>query len=686
MARIVHIPTVETRVVGLVNEKIRIYCKRDLLTVLFSNANSINKLPDGYCVIPISKCQRASVLKIAVLVRQQPDPLGGHLVLLRDTLDAKIYLGCTIDACSKVLDWVEIWIQDFGTLANSNVTSRLPISNTTLDQRWHQQVEAFESLDGVAMIKTGWETSYPLPTLLDMSSCSPLHPKETDSGSHWQLCTDEGLLHEKDLPGYGSSLHRYLYLPDAGNQSRLIPVTTAAPENASTIPLSHISGNSGNIIPFNIAAGLMMVKQHHPVDLETYIEVLSNASWDGLKHGSSVIDLGAGINALRKHDTTFTSEGRMLLESHGQCGKLIESFHLKLRLFADLVSSVHTMTSKLQRPFFNINPQSWQVYIGHPGRGLPILWTARAIAGNAGESILLAIEGSDRQYYLPSPDAGTSIYRPVASSILTRGRTSVRIRQVLPDTGDKTIIEGTLSTRERIDPASHDLVWLRINLAHGQIDLYAHLEADSAMAQGEWRFRTIGQDLKEIQVSDLKSAEGVPLPGIQFEIIPLLSSPCDLYSLGVMAVRIFLTDNTTNLPVALDETLSLVRQVESGYNEEVELPERIKEMFGKDERWIQSLGPHRLTYDNIAPEEAINLITPQLWLETLSLILRMFSGMGPDSQCSDYGDAQQGGLHKVFEPALAKLDELVMKTRSLIVSDWKSNYQIRDIIKNYTEE
>ena len=656
----------------------------------FSDTNNALKLPDGYVAIPISEDQKSAVLKICVLVKRQADTVGGHLVLLRDTINAKVFLGCIVDACGQTLEWLELWIQCNETLIDTVSATRQSLSNSMLDDRWRRQVSAFEQLDKAGAVRTGWETSHPLPTFLDISSLVPIHPKDTDSGSHWQLCTDEGLLQQKGLPGYANSLHRYLYIPTRGDESYFIPLTSGAPTNVSAVrhpaetkPMSEICPDPSRMIPFNAGAGLMMVKKHSPIGLETFIDILSNATWDGLKHGTSVIDLGAGINALKKDETAFTREGRLFLESHGRCGRLVETFHLKLRLLADIASSVHSMVRHLQQPLLNVNPDNWRISLGRPGRGLPFLWTARAVLTDPGDAVPLAIVRSDQQYYLPSLAGGTSVYRPLVTSLPTKGHASIRIRRVLPDTGDTTILEGTFTTHERIATASRDLVWLRVNLAHGDIDLYAHLEADSAMAPGEWRFRTIGQSMNDAETTDLRAAEGVPVPNIPFEIIPLLSSPCDLYSLAVMAVRILLVDNTTSLPVALDETLSLPRQIAGDYDENVGLEQRIKDIFAKDGRWIESLGPQHLTFDQITSEEALNLVTPQLWWQTLAVILRMFPGLGNDSECVDYGDARQGGLHKVFERTIADLDNLILKTRSLIIADWKSNREICDLIQNY---
>ena len=640
-------------------------------------------IPKGYIAIAISEDQKASALKICVLVRSESDSVGGHLVLLRETIDARVFLGCIVDASGQVMEWLELWVQNAETLINAASAVRHSLSNSTLDNRWRRQSQGFNNLDGAATVATGWESEHPLPTFLDISTNSPLHPIDPSSGSHWRLCVDEGLLQQKNLPGYCGSLHRYLYIPESSEESPLVPITSGAPTNASTKPLSEICSETSHIIPFNPGAGLMLVKKHFTIGLEAFTDILSGAAWDGFKHGRSIIDFGKQLNALRKDEAVLTADGRLFLEAHGQCGRLIETFHLKLRLLADIVSSVHSMVCHLQQPLLNISPENWQVQLGEPGRGLPYLWTAKAVLSDPGDAIPLAIENSDLKYFLPALESGTSIYRPLAGSISAKGKASVRIRQVLPDNRDVTTIEGTFATQERIDLARNDLVGFRLNLACGQINLYAHLEADSAMASGEWRFRTVAQKKDDTVVSDLQAAEGVPMPEVPFEIIPLLSSPCDLYSLAVIAVRILLVDNTNSLPVALDETLSLPRQIEADYDKSHGMEKCISDVFKKDERWLESLGPHHLTFEKITSGEAFGLIPSELWWTTLTIILRMFPGLCPDTNCKDYGDAQQGGLHKVFERTIADLDNLILRSRSLIVSDWKSNQEISNVIQRY---
>ncbi|HUW19627.1 MAG TPA: hypothetical protein VMW16_10025 [Sedimentisphaerales bacterium] len=649
----------------------------------FSAKSGLTKLPQGYAAIPIAEEQKAASLKICVLARREADPVGGHLVVLHDTVDAKVFLGCIVDMAGRIHEWLEIWIQNSQGLINTAWASRQLLSNAMLDERWRRQLQAFEQLDAGVIVKTGWESAHPLPTFLDLSASCAVHPVADNSAARWQLCTDEGLLAQKGLPGYGTSLHRYLYVPASGADSQFVPVTPGAPTNACTKALSEICGDPARIIALNPQAGFILVKKHAPIGLEAFIDILSGAGWDGLKHGRSVLDLGEQFSALRKDETALIRDGRLFLETHGRYDRLLETFHLKLRLLADIVSSVHSVVRHLQRPLLNINPDNWHIKLGEPGHGLPFLWTARAVLGDPGDAIPLAIEKSDLQYYLPALAAGTSIYRPVVTSLPAKGRASIRIRQVSADSANTTLVEGTFSTHERIEMARHDLVWFRLNLASGDINLYAHLEADSAMAHGEWRFRTVAQTMNDKEVSDLRAAEGVPMPDVPFEVVPLLSSPCDLYSLAVMAIRILLVDDTTTLAVALDETLSLLRQISAGYDGSKSLENCVSDIFGGDKRWLESLGPQHLTFDELTSEEAFVIIPLELWSAVLAVILRMFPGPGPESQCKDYGDAQPGGLHKVFERTICDLDKLILRTRSMIVPDWQANQEISAVIQKY---
>jgi hypothetical protein len=171
----------------------------------------------------------------------------------------------------------------------------------------------------------------------------------------------------------------------------------------------------------------------------------------------------------------------------------------------------------------------------------------------------------------------------------------------------------------------------------------------------------------------LQRAEGVPLPDVTFEVVPVLGTPCDLYALGVLAVRALLVDGDTTLAVALDEVLSLAREV--GAN-----PERIREVVASDERWVRSLGPHRLVRDEIEPDEALDLVPAELWWDVIGLIVRCFEGVSPGAERPNL--AGVGAPQLVFDPIEAGLRRLLTRTRSLVVIDWRYNREVNAVIRS----
>ena len=638
-------------------------------------------IPAEYAAVPVAADQAGRSLSICAMVRKKPDPVAGHLVVLRDLIDGRVLLGCLLDAGGVVQEWIELWIQDSQGLSGTTAACREALTNAVLDDRWKSCFLAMSQSDPAAIIRTGWEQANPLPTYVDLSAMSPIHPVDPQSGKNWELCRDDVLLKGRKLPTYSGSLHRYLYIPSLAAESPLIPVTPDAPGGEGVLSITEITGGRRGLLALNAGAGLMMVRRHCPIRLEPFIDLLSGGSWDGVFHGRSILNLGATGEALKNSNPDLTSSGWLFLARHGQAGRIVEALHLKLRLLADVAEAVRRVSAASQRPMLNLSADSFQVRLAPPGAGLPFLWTARALVCHPGEAVALPIHTSTVQYFLAGGQSGASVYKPASAGQSTRGRCSVRIRQVLPEAGGQTIVEGTLATQERFAAARLDLVWLRMNLTCGRVDLYGQLEQATALAAGEWRFRTIGQRFGQEAVAALRSAEGVPVNDTPFEIIPLLSTPCDLYSLAVLAVRSLLINDKTTLPVALDEMLSLARQLAAGYDEALALPQRIRQLFESDGRWAESLGPQRLINQEFTPSEAMDLIPAEVWFDVLAAVVRLFPGMGPDSLARDYGDAPQGGIHKVFDPVVEALDDLVLRTRSLIVIDWRYNREVHAVVR-----
>jgi hypothetical protein len=632
-------------------------------------------LPDGQAAVPVSADQKSALLRVCVVVQKSREGRPG-LVVLRDTVDARVYLGCVTDAAGGVVRWVELWVQNPATLATSMSLRRAQVTNTHVDRRWQRIVKTLERLSPAELIRTGWESAPQPATYIDPASLQPVHPAAPATGQAPVLCRDDAALGAAGLPAYGATQHRYLQMT-TGGAPQFVPLTPDAPAGASARPLSEVLPRVAELLPFNPAAGHVLVRAHAPASYATYVDALTDLRDAPAKlqppGAAPAADAPAPVNG----------DGWLFIGQHGQIGRLVEALHLKLRAVADAVDSVAAAVRQLQLPLLDVSADSFRVEVGPPARGLPTLWTARVRLVDPGDTVEWALPGADSRYYLPARAGGGSIYLPPFGQPV-QGRGAVRVRQVLPAGAGSSavVLEGTLVTQERIDAAGRDLMWFRMNVAGSPLDVYARLEKATALAAGEWRFRSVPLSPPTAVLAALKAEEGFQGGDVPFEHLPLLSTPVDLYSLGVVAVRTLLVNGRTSLPVALDEALSLARQVAADPARNAPLPARVARVLSQDKRWIESLGPQRLTNEALAAQQAFEVVPADVWCDVLGFIIKLFPGVGPDSYAKDLGDAPPEGLHAVFTRPLEDLNALLLRTRSLIVIDWKYNREVHTAIRN----
>jgi hypothetical protein len=635
-------------------------------------------IPEGYSAIPIQEADAGATLRLCVLARQTPDPATGQLVLLRDLPDAMVYLACVTDAGGRLRHWAEIWVQNLDGLESSLPALCESFSNHSLDERWSKMTKTFSELNPRGFIQTGWESKHARPTFLDLTRQHPTHPGAGDK--KWELCRDDAALQAAGLPPYGTSLFRYLYQP-ASREIGFVPVVSGAPSSSATRPLAEAIKDIEPHIPFNPQGGMLMAQDFAPLSYEDYADLLSGQPWKGFSHGKRTINFNGVYGTLDDWNQMQQSGSHLFLGPQGRAGRFVEAFHLKVQLFLEALSSVRSFVEAQQLPFLNLAADSFRVSLNEVGAKLPFLWTSDCVLVKPGQAYALPIETSDFRYFIRVKPGGASIYQPEGLNTVLQGSGSVRIRKVTFEQS-RAQIEGTLVMQDRMNVSPHDLLWIRLPLQRGRVDLYGHLYTTDGLAQGEARFRTVPQKLSQETVNALRAAEGVAFARSPFDVVPLLSTPCDLFALGVLAVRTFLTNPQHTVAEALDEMLSLARKAADEYKPEIPLATRIFSIMNADPRFSGSLAPHRLIQTPMEPMAAYELLPPELWYRTLAAIVRLFPGVGPDSHCKDYGDAPALSLETVFNKPIEEFENLLVRSRSLIVIDWKANREVHSAIRD----
>jgi len=630
-------------------------------------------MPQGYAAAPLTEAEQNARVRLCAVVRTGVKAGESPLVSLRDTLDARVCLGALVDAAGIVHEWVELWVQDLAGLGEALPGYRAALSNAALDHRWAVRAEAFAKVEGAGLIGTGWETENPAPMFIDVKKLAPIAAKDRRAGATWALCKDEALLARKGVPAYGSTISRHLYQPDLGDETPLLPLDMVGAD-----PAAMGVGAAGEVVAVNGGGGRMMVRPYAPLAFEQYIDALTGVESeagpaDKLLKGIAESATGSAAGAAK-------TGGWLNLSAAGTPARLVEALHLKLMAVAGAASCVRAAVAGTQTPMLNITGRSFRVRLAQGAGTLPLWWTAQVEVAEPGEGVELPIEGTTAKYYLASTGSQMSVYTPAAMGRSASGKGWLRLRNVMSESNG-AILEGTLTTQDRLSPGRNDLVWLRFSVGNTRVDLYATLDDKDAMASGEMKVRTIPHALSEDVTARLKSAVGVPIQDVSFELVPLLSSPCDLYALGVLAVRTLLTGPGRPLPVALDDLFSLAAEAARLAESGEDLPGRLLRVFESNKKWAASMGPQKLLAGVTDADEAFLAIPPRLWFGTLAAIIRMFTGLSTDSRCRDLGDAAPGGIHKVFDGVLDDLYALLTSCRSLIVSDPGLSSDIREVVK-----
>lgn len=640
------------------------------------------RVPDGYRTVDLFPVGGRCVLRVCVLCREQPDPVGGRLVVVRDVLDASVYLGCVLDAAGEVDRWVEVWVQRVDTLGESVSQQRDALSNASLEARWKRTAGAFSGSG--QLIHTGCEESNPPAFGLDFDRGEAVRPMHEPTGASWDICRDEDILAEKGLASYRSSLSRYLWVPGEGAGSPFVRT-----DEQQALHSSVLTGVNRDLIPFNLGGGLMMVRPLAPFAYADQIEIIGGRGWSGIAHGVASIDLRAGGGVSVRGggfagDPEPIDPDRLFLGRHGRWGRLVEALHLKTKLLAEAVGAVRGAVERMGRPLLNVTDESFRVEIWEGGVGLPRLWTSRVRLVDPGTAHETVVGG---QRFFVSPDGlGRGVYRPEIGWGACRGRCDFRIRSV-DETGDGPVVEATIRTDERVPAGGSELVEIRLPAGERRVLLHGRLHADDRLGPGEMRFRSAPSGLDDETAGVLRAAEGVPVRDVSFEVLPLASTPCDLHALGVLGVRTLLVNGGNTLAVALDDLTSLARTAEQLRESDgsLSLEDSYEHAFFGDAGWVESIGPQRLVAEPLPAGQALDLIPPEIWVRVLALLSRMLLGVSGAGFCRDAGDMHGLAPHLVFDGAVSGLADLLVRTRSLIVVDWRHNREVHAVVRSFRE-
>lgn len=628
-------------------------------------------VPPQCRAVPIFPTEHGASVRVSALVHTPPAGPAA-LVLLASTWMGRSYLGALTDASGAILGWLELWVQAAGEVPG--LDDQEAGTNPELDQRWKRWSAAAGR--GTLAVHCGFESVHPPPVWLDVAHGRAVVPQDPGTGQAYALCTDDALLLSAGLEPFSESRRRLLSVPGQPSAGLL---AASGEATGAVRPVADALPDGGKaLLPFNPEGGFLLVRRLAPMEWGAFAQLLSGHPFRGLQAGRPPVKLAGPYAGLDDWDRLQQGGAHLFAGNRGRAGRFHEAFHLKLLLFSSMLRATRDQVAATQLPQLNLTSTSFRVDLSAAGGNLPALWTARAALVEPPASVALTAPG-DLRYFKPASELGSSVYRPEGAGRAVKGRGELRVRKVTRS-GERVQVEATLVSQEVARASTRDLVWARLPLPGvGAFDLVGNIDAAEALAQGEARFRTAPLEPSASVLSALQAAEGGVFPGTPFRTLPLLSSPFDLYGLGVLGVELFLTGAGKPLPVVLDAVLSLARAMDSAGTGP--WGERARTLAATDPRWNESLGPQHHGHDSGTAQTASALLPLELWWDTVALIARLFPGSSAQAFCRDFGDAPPHQLESVYANPIAAFDVLSLRSQSLLLCDWPTNREIARVIQ-----
>lgn len=629
---------------------------------------------------PIHSTADVTPLRVCVLVADDEQSPAGPFLLLRESPLARVYLGAVSDAGGRIQDWIEIWVQsaELRDFSFSNYQERL--TNPGCDQRWLAEYELARTGAPESVVVTGMEKRHPQPLLIQRPEKNNPSPFLTVETTPWRVCQDDTLLSSLGLPPFSTSSFRYLYDPSASGDKTLLTTAADAPAAANTRSSEQQFTGSKVRAVFNPHAGLVRVMRFPALALEEHLQVLEGCAWDGIPAGKARLTLGGIYDELQTWSVSQKGGSFLLHATGSRSDQLHEALLLKLALWQQLFKAVRASVKAQQLPLLNLTPASFRVSLSNTGGAFPSLWSASAALVKPGQAFPLNLKATEQRYFVRLGRTEPSPFLPETLGAHSFGIGSIRLRSVNA-VSDGTCLEGTLVAEEYLRLNPNDLLWFQLPLAEGSVEFYAHVHRGETVGPKEARFRSVPTRLPEAALARLNQSSGAAFPKAPYEIWPLLSSPCDLYSLGIIGVRLLLANRLSNLPVIVDDVLSLTRSLCPEPTAKDELLPQLKTLLANEPKLLALVSPHALLERDCPPDQARAHINLDLWLDAVCLLLRLFPGAGHHSYCRDFGDVSPLALETVFDQPLNELELLLLRLRSVLLPSLSANEEIANVLR-----
>jgi hypothetical protein len=453
-------------------------------------------------------------------------------------------------------------------------------------------------------------------------------------------------------------------------------------------------------VPLAFYDGPFVVTELDPFDLDEFADLLGGRPVETLaKTGPAAAELAARRIA---PDVSTTASGvrrpLWLFEADGSGYDAVEVFALKLAAFRQIVQAVLEYSRALDRPHLDVQPRHVFFELSSSGDGLPAFWNFRARLHGVSSAARVERIAGVADVVIP-PRNPVVPYAP--PEVLEFHLTLPRPAQlVLTDLeaergGQRLRLHGRLSDPYGIFPEPGPQDWILLTLENEALGLpgvsvACRRDPRSAAEAVELTFISEPIEVSEAVASRLRKATGVRIPGIRYKVYADFGAPSDLYSLGLVLLRLLVGNDKQDagqIAGIVERIGKRLRGLDEDALARIPQPGGTTALFERDLDVLMALKKANVFWAE--PErrsERPNAIPDALWKRAILLAARLVTRVRGFSLCASPADYDSAHPRAKLEAVVQEIDLVEQQLRSLLFERQAVNLEVQQVLSELARE
>jgi len=421
--------------------------------------------------------------------------------------------------------------------------------------------------------------------------------------------------------------------------------------------------------------------------------------------GEKPLPSGVAVLARARYPLAFQGAPalpRLFFEGSSAGLDAVEVFALKLAAYRQIVEAVLSYYRVFGQPHLDLHPRHLLFDLARPGDGLPLLWSFQARLH--GLSSAARIESLPGAIDVVVPPRSPSVpYAPpeVLEFHLTPPRPAQVVLSDLEEVagrgGEKTWrFHGKLTDPYGIYPSPRDHDWILVSLdndalALGVSSLPCRRDPRAKPDLQELVFISEPVPLESAGAVRLKKAIGARIPGMRYKVYASYSAPSDLYSLGMILLRLLIGNDRQDARAIASAVDRVVKKLSAagqttlaGYRGGGPGAAALLE---KDPEVFRSFKKSNIFYQDIERrDDRPNAIPDALWKRSILLGLRLATRVEDFSLCEHPADYDEAHPTAKLEQVVTDVALLQGELRALLFDRQASNVEIQQVLAELVVE